>query len=235
MGDIYKKTNDIETLLVWNYQIRREDFNDVGVSANFIISKNELLALTMKKPGALFTHSVREYWESPWIIDYVLINVFDKNIPKGFPAFNKIKLSNYTPIYSKQSIYYDFFKMEEKVFLLILSDNTLLLYENIGILADNNWLLIHTYNDFPIQGFFRIYKDKFENIILGFDSNQFFVFDEKYDFLSPKKTDLNIEKMVLVHNQIMEQYSWLTSEEAHLMIKSEDPIKFFLTVLKQED
>lgn len=228
INEIYKKKKKTEYLMFKDAQLRRVKFGDSEVNANFVISGNDLITLSLQKPSAFHANSEMEYWIDPWVIRYKCINVTnEENIRSNSFSDPTIQLDHSELLHSfiPSPIFCDFFEYKNDVFLMILADHTLYLYESAGSLVENQWQLKKAFPDLKFQSFFRAYKDESCNLILYFGSNESYCIDLENDSISLIAT-IPHEDKCLVHNHLTDEFLWLTPTQAEELITSDEPAKY---------
>ena len=235
VNEIYKKKKDSQSLIFKDVQLRREKFGDSEVDANFLIVDSSLIVLSLQKTSALYTKSEIQYWMDPWVVRYKCINVTNKKNVRSNSFFSPvIQLDHGNFLYSFQPkpIFYDFFKHKNDIFLMILANHTLYLYQSAGSLDENQWQLKKTFSGLKYQSFFRAYKEDSCNLILDFGSDESYCIDLENESATLIETDPH-ENKCLVHNQLTNEFLWLTPTQAKELIAEDDPV-MYINQFKQE-
>lgn len=220
--NVYNKINNENIRLLRFFHVRRNNLGDYEEDKNFIIINKNLVTITLGKRNSI-ANSKKEYWRSSWVASYKCINI--TNLDSISIISPIIQLNNWTPLYSQKPIFYDFFEYKNDIFLMILADHTLYLYESAGSLAENQWKLKKTFPDLKFQSFFRTYKDESCNFILDFGSGESYCLDIENDSISLIATILHKDKC-LVHNHLTDEFLWITPTQAKELIASNEPAKY---------
>jgi len=227
--NIYNKSSDMKFRLLRFFHVRRNDFGDYEENKNFIIINKNLLTLTFGKRNSI-ANSKEEFWRSPWVASYKYINL--TNIDDSPIVSPIIQLDDRRPLCSQNPIFYDFFEHKNDIFLMILANHTLYLYQSAGSLDENQWQLKKTFSGLKYQSFFRAYKEDSCNLILDFGSDESYCIDLENESATLIEIDPH-ENKCLVHNQLTNEFLWLTPTQAKELIAEDDPV-MYINQFKQE-
>lgn len=230
---IVQINKDSVQTIIYNSKMKNVPFYDFPSNLNFTVKDSLVLSLTIWK--SCLSCSAKDFATNPWGIRVECRSTKNElTLAKSISyisSVTQLNIENIEPIISsKNQIHYDFIHFKENIWMLILVDNTLHLYENIGAVSNNQWKLIKSFRS-NMQVPFQTYVDDTNKIILQFNPENIFHVDLQQTQLT-RVRQKNKAKQCLVYDHQSKKYLWISQQEASTLLESDDPSSLIQGLLK---
>ncbi|MFK8102886.1 MAG: hypothetical protein AB8G15_10195, partial [Saprospiraceae bacterium] len=214
---VVEKSHDSTKTILYNFKMKNTRFYSFPHNDNFIIFDDFILSLNIKK-DCLTCRDEKEFFLTPWIVRVECRSLKIKETQTSklpyIASINALNVENKKSIlYSNNQIHFDFLHYKEKILLLLLADNMLYVYENVGEINNNQWKLLKAFPSL-LQTPFRGYVDRSDKISILFDRENIFSINFEYDYLKRIRKTIDTNQC-LFYNHKSKRYSWISQQEAN--------------------